>query len=104
MNHRFRVAIVFVALATNTCAAAGAEHAPSRHAPTRNAPSRPAERAVNVAWRTDTSGKPVAVAADSRGVIVSMNRAGVAALDTRGGVVWTMDLDGVSGGMPVLVG
>ncbi|MDQ1508824.1 MAG: outer membrane protein assembly factor BamB [Actinomycetota bacterium] len=104
MSRGLIVAIIFVGLATNACAAADAEHAPSQRAPSRHAPSRPAERQIKVAWRTDTSGKPVAVAADSRGVIVSVDRAGVAALDTRGGVVWTIDLDGVAGGVPVLVG
>jgi outer membrane protein assembly factor BamB len=104
MSRRLVVAIVFLGLATHACAAAGAEHAPSRHAPSRHAPSRSAQQPIKVAWRTDTTGKPVAVAADSRGVIVSMDRAGVAALDTRGGVVWTIDLDGVGGGVPVLVG
>jgi len=98
------VAMVFVGLATNACAAAPAERAPSRRAPARHAPSPAVVPLFKVAWRTDTSGKPVAVAADSRGVIVSVDRAGVAALDTRGGVVWTIDLDGVGAGVPVLVG
>jgi hypothetical protein len=103
---RFIVAIVFVGLATNACAAAGARHArASADSPTRDAPDRRAERASQRSrGGQETSGTPVAVAADSRGVIVSMSRAGVAALDRRGGVVWTIDLDGVFGGVPVLVG
>ena len=106
MSRRLLFAIVFVGLTTSACAAVSAEHKLSRHAPHRPAERavKPAERAVEVVWRTDTSGRPVAVAADSLGVVVAMDRAGVAALDTRGGVVWTIDLDGVSRGVPVIMG
>ncbi len=61
------------------------------------------DRGVKVAWSTEAEGAPVAVAADNRGVVVTIDHEQVAALDSKGGVLWATDLDGVISAVPALM-
>ena len=62
------------------------------------------EREVQAVWSTPADGAPVAIAADTRGEVVIIDRERVGALDPRGRVLWATDLDGVVGAVPVLMG
>ena len=104
MNRRLVVTIVFVALTTNACGPAEERAVP------RQGPRRPSERVANVdhaatvSWTTATAGAPVAIAADVRGEVVTIDHERVGALDQNGGVLWSAELDDVVGAVPVLMG
>jgi outer membrane protein assembly factor BamB len=62
------------------------------------------DHAATVSWTTATDGAPVAIAADVRGEVVTVDHERVGVLDQNGGVVWSAALDDVVGAVPVLMG
>jgi outer membrane protein assembly factor BamB len=104
VSRRLAVAIAFVALTTNACGPAK-ERAVPRQGPRR--PSEPVanvDHAATVSWSTPAEGAPVAIAADRRGEVVTIDHERVGALDKTGGVLWSAELDDVVGAVPVLMG
>ena len=108
MSRRFVLAVVLVALTTGACGS-GDRRAVQRRAPrprsehAANVAREVVDGEVNVVWSTDADGAPVAVAADTRGVVVTIDHERVGALDPYGAVLWATDLEGVIGAVPVLM-
>jgi outer membrane protein assembly factor BamB len=103
MSRRLVVAFVLVALTTGACGSAGARAVP-RHAPGASERVVNVDHATTVSWTTATDGAPVAIAADVRGEVVTVDHERVGVLDQSGGLLWSAALDDVVGAVPVLIG
>ncbi|MDQ1481487.1 MAG: PQQ-like domain, partial [Actinomycetota bacterium] len=104
MNRRLVVAIAFVVLAANACGPAE-RRAVSRREPRRQtSPVANVHHAATVSWSTPTDGSPVAIAADRRGEVVTVDHERVGAFDQNGRALWSAELDDVVGAVPVLMG